>query len=68
MADLKCPFCSAVVRDEAFKSHVVQFHPEEQGRVKGSYVRWLEKLRLDAGGDWRLGAGGGDGKGEMGNR
>ena len=63
MADLRCPFCSALVRDEDFKTHIIQYHAEVQGRVRGSYVLWLEGLRVGAGGDWRLGAGQGDGAG-----
>ncbi len=61
---LKCPFCECMVGDSNFCPHIVQRHSEMQGRVRGSYVRWLDSLRMEAGGDWRRGLGQGDGMGQ----
>ena len=61
---LRCPFCPLEVKDGEFMHHVIVAHPLEQGRMKGSYVRWLDDLRVKAGGDWRLGVGQGDGMGQ----
>ena len=40
--------------------HLVQVHADVQGRVRGSYVRWLEDMRVKAGGELH---GSGEGKG-----
>ena len=48
MTPLKCPFCGAELSDIDFKPHISQSHPDE-GPQKG-YIRWMENLRLDAGG------------------
>jgi hypothetical protein len=45
---LRCPFCPAEVADIDFNPHVTQRHGD-RAPPKG-YVRWLEGLRIDAGG------------------
>jgi len=45
---LRCPFCPAEVEDEEFMEHVTQKHGD-RAPAKG-YIRWLEGLRVEAGG------------------
>ena len=58
--NLICPYCKVEVKDSDFASHLVQRHGDVQGRVRGSYVRWLEDQRVRAGGELH---GSGEGRG-----
>lgn len=57
---LLCPVCKVEVKDSDFASHLVQAHADVQGRVRGSYGRWLEDMRVRAGGELH---GSGEGRG-----
>jgi hypothetical protein len=55
---LQCPFCPSKVGDYDFNHHVTVGHPDKL--PEKNVIRWLEGLRMEAGGVVR---GGGEGRG-----